>query len=108
MKRALAFPLDAGGSVLVEVEDAPGPATRGLRPADLPEKARQSFEGAIDTIRLTATAMIGKLRDLADKPDEIEVEFGLKLSAEAGAVIASTAGEAHFTVRLAWTRGQDK
>jgi hypothetical protein len=36
-------------------------------------------------------------------PDTKEVEFGIKLTAEAGALISKVAGEGHFTVRLAWS-----
>jgi hypothetical protein len=39
------------------------------------------------------------------RPDGIEVEFGVKLNAEAGAVIAKSAVEGHFTVKLSWDRG---
>jgi Trypsin-co-occurring domain 1 len=31
------------------------------------------------------------------------VEFGIKLAGEAGALIAKTSAEGHFTVRLSWS-----
>ena len=107
MKRLVEFPLQDGGSILVEVEDAGGmgvvrEAARGGR--DVPEKARQTFEAALDKIRPAAASIIKKLRGLHDPPDEIEVEFGLKMSAEAGAVVASGGVEANYTVKLTWKR----
>jgi hypothetical protein len=36
-------------------------------------------------------------------PDGVEIEFGVKLAGEAGAIIAKTSGEGHFTVKLSWT-----
>ena len=31
------------------------------------------------------------------------MEFGIKLAGEAGAMIAKTSAEGHFTVRLSWS-----
>ncbi|MCS7178813.1 MAG: CU044_2847 family protein [Anaerolineae bacterium] len=55
-------------------------------------------------MRPLAEAVICKLRALADPPDEVEVEFGLKLNAEAGAVLAAAGTEAHYKVTLTWKR----
>lgn len=52
-----------------------------------------------------ATALLEEVRSLAESPDEVGVEFGIKLSGTAGAIIASTAIEAHFKVTLNWKRG---
>jgi hypothetical protein len=50
----------------------------------------------------------GELRALHDPPDEIEVEFGLKMSAEAGAVVAATGLEANYRVTLTWRREETR
>jgi hypothetical protein len=50
------------------------------------------------------SAVVTKLRGLADQPDEMVVEFGIKLGAKAGVVIASADTEANFTVSLTWRR----
>ena len=39
-----------------------------------------------------------------DAPDEVAVEFGVQLSAQTGAFIASVAAEANFTVSMTWRR----
>jgi hypothetical protein len=107
MKRLVEFELEDGGSILVEVEVL---EEAGMVPAaaarEVPEKARQSFEAALEKIRPAAQAIIAKLRALHDPPDEIEVEFGLKMSAEAGAVVAATGLEANYRVTLTWRREQ--
>ena len=38
-------------------------------------------------------------------PDELELEFGLKLYAEGNALIAKGGAEAAFAVKLTWKRG---
>lgn len=39
-------------------------------------------------------------------PDKIEVEFGVRLSTEAGAVIAESSLDGHLTVELSWEGGR--
>ncbi len=103
MTALLEFPLEDGGSIWVEVETPEAP---GIRQAgrDLPAKAQQTFEAALEKVRPTAQVIIQKLRALHDPPDEIAVEFGLKLSAEAGAVIAAGGMEANYKVTLKWSK----
>lgn len=109
MKRLVEFPLEDGGTILVEVDV---PEEAGMVPAGLgegvPEKARQSFEAALDKVRPAAQTIIKKLRSLHDPPDEVEVEFGLKMSADAGALIAAAGVEANYKVTLTWKREETK
>ena len=110
MKRLIEFPLEDGGSIVVEVDEPepPGGVVRAARPGEVAEKARQSFEAAMERIRPVAGTLIAKLRGLHDPPDEVEVEFGLKMSAEAGAVVAAAGAEANYKVTLTWKREQKK
>jgi hypothetical protein len=55
MKRLVEFPLDQGGSVVIEVDDPPGaPVTRGLGKdrSALVEKADKTFEDATAAVTL--------------------------------------------------------
>lgn len=47
------------------------------------------------------------LVDLQDKPDRLELEFGLRLDAEVGAVIAKASGQTHLKVTLSWEARED-
>ncbi len=100
------FPLENGGKVLVEVDEpAPeGSVVRAARPGEIADKAKDTFEDALDKIKPAAQSIIDKLRDLHDEPDEIGVEFGIKLSAAAGAFIASAGVDANYKVTLKWTK----
>ena len=106
MSQLVEFPLQDGGSVLVQVDEAPPrPATRGLGDRHIgTEQARQTFEDASARVQPAAQALVSRLRALTDAPDEVGVEFGLELSAEAGAFIASASTTANFKVSLAWHR----
>jgi Trypsin-co-occurring domain 1 len=104
--RLVEFPLQDGGSVLVQVDEAAaGPVTRGLGDhRTVTEQARHTFEDAISRVQPAAQSLISRLRALADTPDEVGLEFGLELSAEAGAFIASASSTANFKVTLTWRR----
>ena len=104
MKRLVEFSLEGGGTVLVEVdaleEPGPIPAARG----EVVQRAHKTFEEALEVVRPMAQVILDKLHALHDPPDEVQVEFGLKMSAEAGALIAAASAEANYRVTLTWKR----
>ena len=107
MATYIEFALEDGGTVLVQVreEHEKGVVKTGLaKPGEVVQEARMSFERALDSVKPMANVMVSKLRDLVDPPDEIEVEFGLNLSAEVGAVVATAGAEANYSVTLTWKR----
>lgn len=105
MTHLVEFPLASGGSVFIEVADRPGgPVTRGLSASDISERAQETFEQALARVRPAVEEVIAQLRSLAQAPDEVRVEFGLDLHAQAGAFIASASTTANFTVGLTWRR----
>lgn len=104
MKRLTSYPLAAGGNVLIEVEDGAGapPVTRGLHTGDVIEMVGNGFDAAIEAIKPAAIAVANKLRNFADAPEDLEVEFGVKFTGQAGAVIASASTEAQFRIKMVW------
>jgi Trypsin-co-occurring domain 1 len=106
MKRYVEFSSKQGTSIVVEVEE-PQPETgevRAGRPSAVAAKAKQTLEDSLDVVKPAAEALVDKLKNLASAPDEVGIEFGIKLSAEAGAFIASASTEANFSVKLTWKR----
>lgn len=108
MKRIIEFPLEGGGFVMAEVDsvETTGDAVRGFHAPEVAVKAQQTFEAAMEKVKPTAAAIIAKLRELSDKPEQVAVEFGIKLNAAAGIVLASSGLEANFKVTLTWKRDQ--
>ena len=106
MRHLIEFPLEDGGSIVIEVDEpeTEGGVVRAARPGEIVAKAGQTFEEALERVKPAAGAIIKKLKELSDAPDEVEVEFGLKMSAQAGAVIAVASVEANYRVKLRWTR----
>ncbi len=106
MKRLVEFPLVSGGSIVVEVDepDSESGVVRAARPGEIAARAARTFEDALEPIKPAAGAIVAKLRSLSDPPDEMEVEFGLKMTAEASAVVAAAGVEANYKVTLKWKR----
>ena len=102
MSQLVEFPLARGGTVRVEVEEV-GIARAG-RAGEVVAVAQQTLEKALDPIRPIAEGILAKLHDLAETPDRVSVEFGVKLSAEVGVIVARGTAEANFTVQLEWHR----
>lgn len=95
------------GSIVMEVpEDEPG-FERVPRDGVIAD-ARQKLENALHDVRNAAESTLRVFRAGVTRPDGIEVEFGVKLNAEAGAVIAKSSVEGHFTVKLSWRRPDEQ
>ncbi len=110
MSRLAAFTTHDGATFVAEVDDPadardPSRVMRGGGArTELIAESSQALEAALGGVKQAAEAMFQRLSTLATPPDETTVEFGVKLSAETGAVIAKAATEANFTVTLKWKR----
>jgi hypothetical protein len=109
MGQLVEFSLEDGGTILVEVHetaDTRGPVTRGLGGEQVAERARHTFEEAVERVEPAAQAIITRLRGMAQAPDEVQVEFGLDLHAELGAFIAAASAAANFKIAMTWRRAE--
>ncbi|GAA3167161.1 hypothetical protein GCM10017688_13700 [Streptomyces ramulosus] len=96
------MPLEGGGTILFEAAPAvDGPVKVG-RIAETIQELPQTLQATLAPVRETARTVLRELRQAG--PEEVEVEFGVNLSAKAGAVITGGEGAVHMTVRLKWHR----
>ena len=103
MKHLVEFPLEEGGSIVVEIDEPETGGTVRAGREDTIEKARETFEDALNKVLPATKTVVEKLRSMTSKPDEIAVTFGVNLSTMAGAVIASASAQANFGVTVHWT-----
>lgn len=106
MKKLIQFPLENGGMVLAEVDV---PTGKSLVPAaadavGVAGKAARTFEAALDAVKPAVVSLIAKMSDLT--PGAMELEFGVTLSADAGAFFAAVGAEAQFKITLKWDSKQ--
>ncbi|WP_331723660.1 MULTISPECIES: CU044_2847 family protein [unclassified Streptomyces] len=108
--RTVEVPLADGSdeTIRVQVREVDESLVRVGRGDGSVTRAQRTFGQMLDTVRPVAESFVGRFRDLANSPDEITLEFGVSLSAEADVVIASTATEANFSVSLTWNRSDTR
>ncbi|MFI1176927.1 CU044_2847 family protein [Streptomyces melanogenes] len=108
--RTVEVPLAEGSdeTIRVQVREVDESLVRVGRGDGSVNRAQRTFGQMLDTVRPVAESFVGRFRDLANSPDEITLEFGVSLSAEADVVIASTATEANFSVTLTWNRSDSR
>lgn len=109
MKPLIKYSLDGDDSILVEVEELPTSEVDEGLVANYPGQqvvvqAQTSFADAMDKIKPVAANIIGKVRELKDSPDEVEVKFGVKMTAEMGAIIPSANVAGNYEITLKWKK----
>ena len=64
------------------------------------DRTRSTLEEALENLRPSLNKIVDVLRRMS--PDEMGVEFGLKVGGETGLIIAKGTAEVNFVVRLSW------
>jgi hypothetical protein len=101
MKKLIEFNLNGGDTLVVEVDTSDqGGVTDAGRFGDIAEKAELTFEETLEKLRPLANGVISKLKDLS--PEKVVVEFGVKLSAKSGIILASADSEVNLKIAMEW------
>lgn len=100
------FQLEDGTTVYVETTDSPK-GSSGLIPGGKSEHTEQagvSFEKSIESVQKMASVLMNNFREgFAQAPEEIQINFGLKASADLGGLFVARGGmEANYNVMLRW------
>lgn len=106
MSQLVRMDLKDGGSVLVEVADSPpsGPVTRGWWTDEIVTSTGATLEQALNGLGPVVKGASRGCARPAAWPDEVAVEFAIKLSADANVIIARSTDEANFKNSLRGTR----
>lgn len=87
------------GTAFAPLTDEERPIGRGESTAD---EAARDFSKSISGIGTVAQAVMAKLTDMAQKPAEVNLEFGLKFKVDGNVVVASLSAEANYVVKMTW------
>ncbi|MEU9609095.1 CU044_2847 family protein [Streptomyces sp. NPDC048057] len=104
MSDAVQFALSDGTTVLVSA-----PARTGTGAVGLGQRlagAQRTLRESLAPITSAAAEVIAEFRSQAQRPEEVEVAFGITLDAQLGAVITSAKSSVHLEVRLRWSGSQ--
>src|SRR5262245_31670769 len=103
-----AVPMQVGGVELL-VETSPVAGTEQTSTLDKAQTAvAEGFDRAQSAIVAVAESTVNTIGQLAKRsvrPDEVQVAFGLKFSAQGNVIVAGAAGEATLEVTLTYQRG---
>ena len=106
MDALVQYQVGADSSVLVEVGEDTYGVEAVSRTSDGVVVVGEQLESALGSVRDAAQATLNTLKKL--EPKTLEIEFGIKLAGEAGALIAKTSAEGHFTVKMSWSPDEDQ
>ncbi|MFB7595327.1 CU044_2847 family protein [Streptomyces sp. NPDC056160] len=100
------FDLGEGSAgVYVEMaDDDPGVERARRRGGGTRAEPVDGFESGLDQIRDVAGRTLRRITAMPAPPSTVELEFGVKFSVEAGAVIARTGVEGHVKVKVVWEK----
>jgi len=111
MRTLTSFSLEDNKVIWIEVDEIAVPTkvageSEASRVGDIVTKTTQTFQEAIDSVKPAVDVLIKSLDKISDRPDEIGIEFGLKVNGQVGTVIAASSVEANFKVTLNWKRDE--
>jgi len=95
------------GGVDIDVE---AQSLTGSQQTSTAERAREHVVDSFDRVRETVIALAAATADTiqsaatAARPEEVEVEFGLKFTVSGNVIVAGAAGEANLLIRLKYVR----
>ncbi len=103
-KELVEFTVEGDQKIFVEIEKSP---VGGLREVsrgrnETAAKAQKTFEEAMENLQPMIQVIKSKLDNMTQPAEEVEVKFGVKLSSEVGAILASVGGEVTYEITLKW------
>jgi len=110
MSKLIEITLDDNSKIYLEaVSENMGMEEEGLFANRIPEgriiqKTKSFLDGTFNQIKAFSSNLAESFKSLEYCPDEIEVDFAVKFSADAGVIISSISSEASITVKLKWNK----
>ena len=86
--------------VLVDFASIGGVEKVSVSPTALAERSAAALDSAMDTIREMVRRLHEALGDATARPETVELAFGVKLDAAAGALLTRAGAEATLNVKL--------
>lgn len=90
--------------ILVEFDDESGLHSVSNDPHEFIEKSKEAIERSMKTVQRMAKKAVKTIQAIpvSERPSNVEFQFGIKMSGEAGAVISKVGAEAAIIVTMTW------
>lgn len=92
---------EVNDSTAVPFEIVPTEGFQPAGPGQVLGRVREAVSPAVEA----AKVVLEKVKEAG--PDQVEVRFGVKVSGGADWIVAKSAGEGSFEIRLAWARSEE-
>ena len=94
--------------VVIEVDDATLSDDKVVLASRDPGKAlveaSETLSSSFDRVVSAVSELLLQLRSLPNAPEQAEIQFGLKLGAEVGLIVARGNADVNFQVKLSWQK----
>jgi hypothetical protein len=93
--------------ILVDLQPAAGVrSVSAIDPKEIALKSQEAIDHAMQSMRGMAKKTVRAIKKIpiSERPNTVEVSFGLKLTAEGNAVVVKGGMEAAINVKMSWTR----
>ena len=96
--------------ILVDLQPVAGIRSVSIDPKDIALKSQEAIDHAMKSMQGMAKKTVRAIKKIpiSERPHTVEVSFGLKLTAEGGALVAKAGVEAGINVTMTWNRKEDK
>lgn len=104
-KKLVKYEVEKEKYIFIEVEEIE--TGRGQVPVsrELPEGTVRKFDEALDEVIPIADKIFKRFdKALCNKPNNVVVEFGIKMNSQVGAIVAAAGMEANFKISLSWNK----
>ena len=105
---------DYENDIVILVDFGDGKMKRVTNDDDIPElnkESQKAVQKAFDTVKWVAkqaTNTLDNLDKLHQKPDEMELEFGIAITTKAGVLVMQGEAEFHIKAKLVWKKESTK
>ena len=72
------------------------------------KKTQNFLSDALEQIKAFSDKLSETINKIEFKPDELEIEFAVKFSADSGIIISTIGTEANITVKMKWNKTKEE
>lgn len=72
------------------------------------EKTKDFFDNTLEQIKTFSNGISNAVKNFDASPDEVEVEFSVKFSADVGIIISSASSESGITIKMKWKKSKER
>lgn len=95
-------------AVIVDFPDRPGLRQVALTSPDALHRSAEAVQRAMGVIEHLTNELHAAITSRENRPDRVDVAFGVKFDTEVGALVAKSGLEAAITVTLSWSRKESQ